>query len=105
MMKQSLASIDIDQILHNMISTNRWGTYFGVSQKVLDQVWDSLTSPDGNSVTYISMEIAADRDAFHPIKSRLLDLDITGSTDPQIDQFIKNILYGPEKIPNYGGGL
>ncbi|MFO7604876.1 MAG: alpha-glucan family phosphorylase [Desulfurivibrionaceae bacterium] len=105
MMKQSSAYIDKDQILHNMISSNRWGDYFGVSQKVLDQVWGSLTAPEGNSVTYISMEIAADRDAFHPIKSRLLDLNISGSTDPLIDRFIKDFLHGLEKIPNYGGGL
>ena len=105
MKKSSSAFIDKDQILHDMVSTDRWGTYFGVSQKVLDQVWSNLTAPTGNSVTYISMEIAADRDAFHPIKSRLLELDITGSTDPVLNDFTKSFLYGPAKIPNYGGGL
>lgn len=105
MKKSEPAFIDKDQILHDMVSTNRWGSYFGVSQKVQDQVWSNLTAPSGNSVTYISMEIAADRDAFHPIKSRLLELDITGSTDPILDNFTKSFLYGPAKIPNYGGGL
>jgi starch phosphorylase len=105
MTKSSSVFIDKDRILHDMVATDRWGTYFGVSQKVLDQVWGNLTTPTGNSVTYISMEIAADRDAFHPIKSRLLELDITGSTDPVLDGFTKSFLYGPAKIPNYGGGL
>ncbi|MCK4840136.1 MAG: alpha-glucan family phosphorylase, partial [Desulfobulbaceae bacterium] len=105
MKKSSSTFIDKDQILHDMVSTNQWGTYFGVSQKVQDQVWRNLTAPTGNSVTYISMEIAADRDVFHPIKSRLLELDITGSTDPVLDNFTKSFLNGPAKIPNYGGGL
>lgn len=97
--------IDKDQILHNMLSKNSWGTYFGVSQKVLDNVWNALTSPEGNSVIYISMEIAADRDAFHPIKDRLNELGIDGSTDQTLDTFTKDFLYGPAKIPNYSGGL
>lgn len=105
MTKSSSTFIDKDKILHNMISTNHWGTYFGVSQEVQDQVWNNLTAPSGNSATYISMEIAADRDAFHPIKSRLLELDITGSTDPLLDDFTKKFLHGSAKIPNYGGGL
>jgi starch phosphorylase len=88
-----------------MLSNNRWGTYFGVSQKVLDQVWGKLTAPDGNSVAYITMEIAGDRDVFHPVRDRLQALDITGSTSPLLDGFVKNFLWGPEKIPNYGGGL
>jgi starch phosphorylase len=104
-MKKSAALVDKDQLLHEMLSANRWGTYFGVSQKVLDQVWNKLTAPDGNSVAYITMEIAADRDVFHPVRDRLQQLDITGSTDPRVDGFVKNFLRGPEKIPNYGGGL
>jgi len=104
-MKKSAALIDTDQLLHEMLSTNQWGSYFGVSQKVLDQVWNRLTSPDGNSVAYISMEIAGDRDVFHPVRDRLQALDITGSTDPRVDAFVNNFLHGPEKIPNYGGGL
>jgi starch phosphorylase len=105
MKKPGATFIDKDRILHDMISTNHWGAYFGVSQKVQDQVWSNLTAPTGNSVTYISMEIAADRDVFHPIKSRLLELGITDSTDPLLNGFTKSFLHGPAKIPNYGGGL
>ncbi len=88
-----------------MLATTMYGTFFGVSQEVVDTVWKNLTSSKGNSVTYISMEIGADRDVFHPIKKRLQEVDITGSTDPQLDSFIKKFLNGPVKIPNYGGGL
>jgi starch phosphorylase len=97
--------IDKEQILRGMVSTNQWGTFFGVSQEVMDLVWKNLTATSGNSVTYISMEIAADRDAFHPIKTRLHELDITGSTDPLLNDFAQNFLSGLAKIPNYGGGL
>ena len=97
--------INPDQVLRSMLSSNKLGTFFGVSQEVLDNVWNSLTSPDGNSVTYISMEIGADRDVFHPVQTRLLEMDVTGSTNPDIDKFIKMFLKGPSKIPNYGGGL
>jgi starch phosphorylase len=51
------------------------------------------------------MEIAADRDVFNPVKDRLEKLDLSGSTDPQINDFVHNFLNGPAKIPNYGGGL
>lgn len=105
MKKSNNTLIDKDQLLHDMVSKNQWGTYFGVSQKILDQVWDNLTSPAGNSVAYISMEIAADRDTFHPIKSRLLELNITGSPDAILNSFTQNFIDGPVKIPNYGGGL
>jgi starch phosphorylase len=88
-----------------MSATNQWGTFFGISQKVLDQVWKKLTGSDGNSVVYITMEIAADRDVFHPVKDRLRQLETTGSTDPRLDGFVNNFLNGPMKIPNYGGGL
>ena len=104
-MKKSTALLDKDHLLHEMLSTNQWGTYFGVSQKVLDQAWNKLTAPDGNSVAYISMEIAGDRDVFHPVRDRLQSMEISGSTDPRLDGFVKNFLRGPEKIPNYGGGL
>jgi glycogen phosphorylase len=97
--------VDTDKTLREMVSANKWGTFFGVSQKTLDQVWHNLTSPDGNSVTYISMEIGADRDVFHPVKTKLQQLEISGSNDPQLDGFIQKFLSGIEKIPNYGGGL
>ena len=74
--------IDKDKLLHQMISRDQWGTYFGVSQDVLDLVWSKLTSPSGESVSYITMEIAADRDVFNPVKDRLTALELSGSTDP-----------------------
>lgn len=88
-----------------MLASNQYGTFFGVSQKVLDQIWSTLTDPAGNSTTYVSMEIGAERDVFHPVKSRLQELEVTNSTDPELDGFIKKFLHGPEKIPNYSGGL
>jgi starch phosphorylase len=104
-MKKTATIVDQGHILQNMLATNQWGTFFGVSQKILDQVWKKLTAPDGNSVVYISMEIGADRDVFHPVKDKLLELETTGSTDPLLDGYINNFLNGPTKIPNYGGGL
>jgi starch phosphorylase len=97
--------ISTDKVLLEMLATNQWGTFFGVSQRVLNRVWHKLTAPEANSVTYISMEIGADLDVFHPIKARLEELEISESRDPQLDGFIKRFLSGPEKIPNYGGGL
>jgi starch phosphorylase len=91
--------------LHDMLSTNRFGTFFGVSQKVLDSVWQAITSPTGESVTYISMEIGADLDVFHPVRNRLQQLEITEHPDPVINRFLQLFLQGPVKIPNYSGGL
>lgn len=91
--------------MNNFIATNRWGTFFGVTQKTLDTVWNNLTAPDGNSVIYISMEIGADRDVFHPIKKRLQELDVDLNSNKLLRHFSKLFLNGPEKIPNYGGGL
>ena len=88
-----------------MLSTNRFGTFFGVSQKVLDSVWQAITSPTGESVTYISMEIGADLDVFHPVRNRLLQLEMTEHPDPVINRFLQLFLQGPVKIPNYSGGL
>ena len=102
---KSSSHIHKDQILRSMLSKNSWGTYFGVSQKVLDNVWNALTSPAGNSVIYISMEIAADSDTFHPVKDRLIELGIDSSTDKILDAFTNAFLHGPAKIPNYSGGL
>jgi len=89
----------------NMIATNQWGTFFGVSQEVLDSVWSKLTDPGGNSILYISMEIGADRDVFHPVKTKLLTQDMQYGDDKLFNHFADLFCNGPEKIPNYGGGL
>jgi len=97
--------LDKDKALRSMTATSPLGTFFGISQKVYDTVWKHLTAPAGQSVTYISMEIGADRDVFHPVRDRLMELGITESTDPVLDKFAKMFLTGPSKIPNYSGGL
>ncbi len=97
--------LDSELDLHSLICKNRFGTFFGVSQTVFDTVWQNLTSDDNNSVVYISMEIGADPDVFHPIKDKLMDLEKTDSMDSTLKTFIKKILHGPQKIPCYGGGL
>ena len=91
--------------MNNYIATNRWGTFFGVTQKTLDSVWGNLTNPAGDSVIYISMEIGADRDVYHPVKKRLLQPDIDKNSTNLLRHFSRLFLNGPEKIPNYGGGL
>ncbi|MCX5876706.1 MAG: alpha-glucan family phosphorylase [Deltaproteobacteria bacterium] len=91
--------------INDMLATNRFGTFFGVSQKILDSVWQALTSPTGESVTYISMEIGADLDVFHPVRNKLLQLEITEHPDESINRFLRLFLQGPVKIPNYSGGL
>ncbi len=87
------------------IATSPWGIFFGISQKRFDHVWSQLTGADGNSVTYISMEIGADRDVFQPVKDRLIEAGIMASDNPVLDFHIKKFLNGPVKIPNYSGGL
>lgn len=96
---------DRDKILNDMLSSNSLGTFFGISQKVLDSVWNTLRAPAGNSVTYISMEIGADLDVFHPVSNKLKELDVTEHPEPELNTFIKSFLEGPVKIPIYGGGL
>lgn len=96
---------DNGQPLQSMVARNRFGTFFGIPQKVLDQVWASLTSPAGNSVTYISMEIGADLDVFHPVLNRLRKMEVSEDPDPTVNHFLQMFLHGPTKIPNYGGGL
>ena len=91
--------------MNNLIATNRWGTFFGVTQKTLDSVWNRLTAPDGDSIIYISMEIGADRDVYHPIKNKLKEAEIDKNSSNLLHHFSKLFLHGPEKIPNYGGGL
>ena len=91
--------------IHSLIASNQFGTYFGIRQKVLDQVWAQLTHPQGNSVAYISMEIGADPDVYNPVKQRLIDLEHTSSMDNRLKAFIYKLFQGPEKIPTYSGGL
>ncbi len=96
---------DQETALKAMVAKNKWGTFFGVSQQTLNRVWGNLTAPDGNSVVYITMEIGADLDVFHPVQKHLRDLEITDSTNSVFDHYTKLFLHGPQKIPNYGGGL
>ncbi|MFZ5765682.1 MAG: alpha-glucan family phosphorylase [Thermodesulfobacteriota bacterium] len=91
--------------MNSFIATNRWGTFFGITQKTLDTVWNNLTAPDGNSVIYISMEIGADRDVYHPVRSRLQHTAIDKSSSNVLRHFARLFLNGPDKIPNYSGGL
>ena len=96
--------MDNNKTLEKMISSNKFGTFFGVRQEVLDTVWDNLTAPDGNSVTYVSMEIGADNDALNPVKERVEGLPFT-SKDARLKYFTSKLLHDPGKIPNYSGGL
>jgi glycogen phosphorylase len=89
----------------SLLSTNEFGRYYGIPQEVMDLVWGNLTGADGNSVAYISMEIGADPDIYSPIKETLLKFQATESSNKEIQSFIRKIMYGPGKIPNYSGGL
>ena len=89
----------------DLIARQKFGTFFGVTQETFDRVWQQLQQPQGNGVTYISMEIGADPDVFHPVQDVLEANEITGSDDPLANAFIEKYLHGPRKIPNYSGGL
>ena len=91
--------------IHTLVSSNQFGTFFGIHQKVFNEVWARLTHPDGNSVAYISMEIGADPDVYNPVKQRLIDLERTSSMDSKLKGFITKLFQGPEKMPTYSGGL
>lgn len=91
--------------IHTLIASNKFGTFFGIRQKVLDEVWANLTHTDGNSIAYISMEIGADPDVYNPIKQKLIDIEHTSSMDSKLKGFIRKLFQGPEKIPTYSGGL
>ena len=97
--------VDQKTILNNIVAQSPFGSFFGISQKVFDFVWSNLTSNDGNSAIYITMEIGADLDVFNPVKSYLLQNEITYNNDPVLNSFINKSLHGSPKIPNYGGGL
>lgn len=94
-----------EQSTDELICKNRFGTFFGVSQKTFDKVWSNLQSLQQNSVVYVSMEIGADPDVFDPIKNFLIRHKIFKSKNLLIQQAINKSLYGPGKIPNYSGGL
>lgn len=89
----------------DLLCSNQFGFFFGVSQTVFDTVWNALSGPRGNSVTYVSMEIGADPDVFHPVKTSLERHDLTSSPHLPTQKFIEKYLKGPRKIPNYSGGL
>lgn len=104
-MRKSLTELDSHKVLSTMMSSNKFGTFFGISQSALDKVWGNITAPAGDSVTYISMEIGAENDVYNPLKDKLKKLNIFNHTDAQIRKFVDKILNGPVKIPNYSGGL
>ena len=91
--------------IHTLIASNQFGTFFGIRQKIFNEVWANLTHTDGNSIAYISMEIGADPDVYNPIKQRLIDIEHTSSMDNKLKGFIKKLFQGPGKIPTYSGGL
>ncbi len=91
--------------LAKMLSKNELGSFFGVNQQTLKRVWENLTSQDGNSVTYVSMEIGAENDVYNPVKDEIEKLGIFNSKNKQIRYFTNKFMHGPEKIPNYSGGL
>jgi starch phosphorylase len=97
--------VDKDKILDSMYVETPLGTFFGISQKVFDQVWSNLTGEAGNSGIYVSMEIGADLDVYNPVKNFLLNKNISHSLNPVLGKFTRQFLEGPAKIPNYGGGL
>ncbi|ADH85734.1 alpha-glucan family phosphorylase [Desulfurivibrio alkaliphilus] len=89
----------------DLTATSPYGTFFGVSQACFDQVWQTLTGPKGQSVTYVSMEIGADRDVYHPIKNLLQEMGKQYKLPPDLSPLANKFLHGPEKIPTYSGGL
>lgn len=91
-------------LLSEMLSSNSIGTFFGVNQRTLEKIWSALRAKNGNSITYVSMEIGAENDVYNPIKSRLQHLNIK-SKDPKLKYFTNKFIHGPGKIPNYSGGL
>ena len=95
----------IELLQENLIASNAFGTYFGISQERFNEVWDHLTDPTGNSVAYISMEIGADPDVYSPIRDALRATPIHGVPDSRVQQFVDKFFQGPQKIPNYSGGL
>ena len=94
-----------NKLLQEITCSNAFGSFFGISQQNFDRVWHNLTSPDGNSVVYLSMEIGADPDVYHPVKDFLVHNEISHAPDKETQDIIDSYLHGPRKIPNYSGGL
>ena len=92
-------------ILDSMLASGDFGEFFGVSQQVFDRVWGALTAAEGNSVAYISMEIGADLDVYNPVRDLLIESQLTGPLEGREKFFFDKFLDGPQKIPNYSGGL
>lgn len=101
----NVAQTDTFTTATHLLSTNPFGTFFGVPQKVFDAVWHKLTDPATDAVAYISMEIGADPDVFHPVKTYLETYGLSESDDQQVRALLNKYLKGPRKIPNYSGGL
>ncbi|PIE55818.1 MAG: alpha-glucan phosphorylase [Desulfobulbus propionicus] len=97
-------SLQLDSASQLLVKTP-YGDCFGVPQQVFDRVWSRLRSPNHNSVLYISMEIGADPDTYHPLHDILLAGRLTSSPDERTQVLLNRWLYGPRKIPNYSGGL
>jgi starch phosphorylase len=100
-MDSTRSSLAADQL----ICTNPFGIFFGVTQTVFDTVWQNLATPGGNSVAYVSMEIGADPDVFHPVQDALITSNVRDNTNPQLAAMVHKYVHGPRKIPNYSGGL
>lgn len=94
-----------EELVKNLHATNKYGNFFGIGQETFDHVWNQLTDPAGNSVAYISMEIGADPDVYSPIRERLQKVANLEVEDDADKEFIDKFLHGPQKIPNYSGGL
>lgn len=93
------------QTANNLVCSNQFGTFFGLPQEVFNRTWRQLEEPDGNSAIYISMEIGAEPDVFHPLLNFMHAKGINTSNDPKTKHLIQKYLHGPRKIPNYSGGL
>lgn len=91
--------------VHDLVCRNEFGTFFGVTQETFDRVWTNLTAADQNSVLYISMEIGADPDVFHPVRDFLAACNLTDIEDPAMQKLVDKYLHSSRKIPNYSGGL
>ncbi|MCW5199010.1 glycogen/starch/alpha-glucan phosphorylase, partial [Desulfobulbus sp. F3] len=98
-------SVNVDSA-EKLVCTSRFGSFFGVPQQVFDQVWQALSSPESRAAAYVSMEIGADPDIFHPVQDFLLaGQGCAQSENPACQHLSDKYLRGPRKIPNYSGGL